>query len=184
MTALATEFLVSLTSPDDPRVRRGLEDYALSLADRARKRGFKACAGWHDEKLQLRFQEGSAEEMRAFLDPLLAEADNHGAIGSVVQERNAATPIEHLDDAAFAWGSLVQGRLTRDLLCALPEGAYVASTSEDDRGESIGRLGPFHMRAHQWQRAHLAGLDGRLCRVFWSERDYDAFLNAPNENMR
>jgi hypothetical protein len=68
------------------------------------------------------------------------------------------------------------------LLTALPEGAYLACDSHEDRAGSIGRLGPFQVRAQQWQRAQLSGMDGGMCRVFWTGDDYEAFVGSPNES--
>jgi len=179
-----SEMVLTITCPPDAAARRRLEDYALTMCDQARKRGWQACAAWTDDKLKVRFQGGDPQEMREFLDPLAGNAKENGAVSSIFDEEPAGPPIGHLDDVPFRWGDVVHARLTRDLLSSLPEGAYVASVSEEDRAASIGRLGPFQVRAQQWQRAQLAGLEGDMCRVFWSGEDYDAFLNSPNENMR
>jgi hypothetical protein len=184
MPVMTSEMVLIMGCPDDAGARRKLEEYALTMCDQARKHGWEACAAWADDKLRVRFQDGDADEMREFLDPLAGNAKENGATSSIFEEQPATAAIGHLHDVPFRWGEVVHARLTRELISALPEGAYVASVSEEDRPASIGRLGPFHVRAQQWQRAQLAGLDGGLCRVFWSGEDYDAFLNSPNEDMR
>ncbi|MGZ5019538.1 MAG: hypothetical protein ACXWAV_03855 [Chthoniobacterales bacterium] len=179
MSATARESLIILSCADDAKARRQIEDYAVTICEQTRKRGWKACAAWQEEKLNVRVQGGETEDMRAFLDPLVADAKEHGAASSILEEIEAAPLICHLDDAAIVWGTVVHARLTRDLLTSLPEGAYVASA---DRAGSIGRLGPFSVRAQQWQRAQFAGLEGGMSRVFWSSHDYEAFVRQPNES--
>jgi hypothetical protein len=173
-----SETVVLLSGPPDAGARREMEDLAVAICDRARKRGWKACAGWKDESVKVRLQNGEAESVGEFLQSFAARAEKSGAKMSMREEETASPSICALEDAPIMWGTVVQARLTRDLLCGLPEGAFVASASDEDRVHSVGRLGPFHVRAQQWQWAQLSGLDGGMCRVFWSEDDYNAFVRS------
>jgi hypothetical protein len=182
MSAMTRESIVILSCRDEANARRAIEDYAVSICEQTRKRGWRACAAWHEDKLKIRVQGGEIEQTREFLDALMADAKHHGAASSIIEEVEVSSVICQLDDAPILWGTVVHARLTRDLLAALPEGAYVGADSGEDRATSVGRLGPFHVRAQQWQRAQLAGLDGGMCRVFWSGDDYEAFVRQPNES--
>ncbi len=175
MSATTRESVVIISCADDPGVRCGIEDYAVTICEQTRKRGWKTCAAWQDEKLKVRVQGDDARAVRAFLDPFVGNAKEHGAASSILEEVEAAPVICQLDDSPVLWGTVMHARLTRDLLTSLPEGAYLAS---EDRTGSIGRLGPAHVRAQQWQRAQLAGINGGMCRVFWSGDDYEAFVRA------
>jgi hypothetical protein len=172
----ANEIVVLLADALDATTRRTLEDLAVSICDQARKRGWKACAGWTGEDVKVRLQKGDLAAVEEFLQPFAARAEKSGAKMTLREGEGASPSICALEDAPITWGTVVQARLTRDLLCGLPEGAFVASSAEEDRAHSVGRLGPFHVRAQQWQRAQLSGLDGAMCRVFWSEADYQAFV--------
>lgn len=180
--AVATnEIVVQLADSVDAAARRNLEDLAISICDQARKRGWKACAAWREEQVQVRLQNGELAAVEEFLQPFSARAEKSGAKMTIRAGEGMSPSICALEDAPIVWGTVVQARLTRDLLCGLPEGAFVAATSHDDRAHSIGRLGPFHVRAQQWQRAQLAGLDGAMCRVFWSGADYEAFVRPESD---
>lgn len=172
------EILALLSGPAEAAARRELEDLAIAICDQARRRGWRACAGWTDENVKVRLQNGDTGAVKEFLQTFAARAERIGAHVSVKEADGEAHSICALEDAPILWGTVVQARLTRDLLCGLPEGAFVASASEEDRIHSVGRVGPFNCRAQQWQRAQFSGLDGTMCRVFWSEADYNDFVGS------
>ncbi len=173
-----------LTCPGEVETRRDVEDFAVSICDQARRRGWKALAQWTDGGLRVWLQNGESENLCALVQPLQAKAIELGATLSYLDEQPAAR-IRDIEDAPITWGTVVHARLTRDLLCALPEGAYVASDSDNaDCADSLGRVGPFTVRAEQWQRAQLAGLDGGICRVLWSREDFEAFCQRPATAIR
>ena len=170
-----------LTCPDDATTRADIEEFAVNACDEARRRGWKAWARWTDEGLKLWLEQGRRAELQAFVDTLAATAPRYGADVAMLDE--APPPaIYDIERPPIPWGTVIHARLTRELLCALPEGAYVASDSRcSECPSSLGRVGPFSVRAQQWQRAQLAGLDGCICRVFWSQDDFSAYTarNAP-----
>ncbi|HEX8280215.1 MAG TPA: hypothetical protein VF551_02465 [Chthoniobacterales bacterium] len=168
---MTTETVVMLSGGDDPDARRNLEDFAVTLCDQAKKHGCRACAVWTDDALKVRIQEGCGASVQDLFLWLGESAAEQGASITIGQDQESGPCIRDIEDGPIPWGTVLHARLTRDLLCALPEGAFVAS----DRACSIGRLGPSHVRAQQWQRAQLAGLDGAMFRVLWSEEDFQAF---------
>lgn len=181
MAATTLETVLTLACADDSATRRNLEDFAVLLCDQARRRGCKARASWVNEGVRIRLQSGCAESFQDILESLATSAAEQGASISIGEDHTPGRCIQALEDAPIPWGTVVQARLTRELLCALPEGAFVAAEGADGSGASVGRLGPFHVRAQQWKRAQLFGLDGGMCRVFWSENDYHAFVHSGGE---
>ena len=179
MPVIATETVVVLSGGDDAAARSNLEDFAVLLCDQARKRGCKACAVWADGTLKVRIQEGCAESLQEIFQWLAESAAEQGAQVEIGADQGAGPCIRDIGDGPIAWGTVVQARLTRDLLCGLPEGAFVVcNTGGCESPVALGRLGPFATRAQQWQNARLAGLDGTLARVFWSEEDFAAFCGS------
>ena len=184
MAVIATETVVVLSGGDDAPARRNLEDFAILLCDQARKRGCKACAVWADGGLKVRIQQGCAESLREIVQWLAESAAEQGATVSIGADQEAGPYIRDINEGPIAWGTVVHARLTRDLLCALPEGAWVVcNTSAGELAVGLGRLGPFASRATQWQNARVAGLDGTMCRVFWSQADFDDFVHGDSATL-
>lgn len=164
-----------LSCSDDPEARADLEDFAVSACEQARKHGWTASARWSDNGLKLSVQNATDREVREFVRSLNETAARRDAT-IVSLDEQPAHEVHDREDAPIPWGTVVHARLTRELLCSLPEGAYVASDSHcSECAASLGRVGPFSVRAQQWQRAQLAGLDGCVCRVLWSHDDFMAF---------
>ena len=179
MPVIATETVVALSGGDDATARLRLEDFALLLCDQARKHGCRATAAWTDGNLKVRIQEGCAESLQRVFQWLAETAAEQGAHVEIGPDQEAGPTIRDFGDAPIPWGTVVHARLTRELLCALPEGAFVVSNvSPGEVAVALGRLGPFVTRAQQWQNARLAGLDGTMCRVFWSEDEVDAYFDG------
>jgi len=164
-----------LRCPDDAATRAGVEDLAVSACEEARRRNSKAWARWTDDGLKVWFRDGRPEELRQLADSLGRSAPRYGASASFSDEEPTDRAYD-IERSPILWGTVIHARLTRELLCALPEGAYVASDSRcSECSSSLGRVGPFSVRAQQWQRAQLAGLDGCVCRVLWSQDDFSAY---------
>jgi len=70
-------------------------------------------------------------------------------------------------------------KLSKKILLAAPEGAYLVSncfrgfTTESVFEEIVA---PLQVRAEQWERIIAAKADQRLCRVFATQQDYQAWL--------
>ena len=179
MPVIATETVVVLSGGDDAAARFRLEDFALLLCEQARKRGCRATAAWSDANLKVRFQDGCAESLQEIFQWLAESAAEQGASVEIGGDQDAGPRIRDFTDAPVPWGTVLQARLTRPLLCALPEGAFVVcNAAPGEVAIALGRLGSFETRAQEWQKAKLAGLDGTLCRVCWSEDDFDAYFEA------
>ena len=177
---MASEMVFVLSCPPDAATRLDIEDFAVSVCDEARKRGWKVWACWTDAGLKVRLQNGRVQLLREFVATFVNSATKHGATMSVLEKPQPATLIRDIEDGPIVWGTVIHARLTRRLLCALPEGALVAfNLTAGDRGRFIGRVGSFQTRGEQWKRAQLAGLDGGSCRVLWSEDDCHAFYVRP-----
>jgi hypothetical protein len=117
--------------------------------------------------------------MRDVIQWLGETAAEQGASVTIGEDQPAGACIRDIEHGPIVWGTVVQARLTRDLLCALPEGAFlVCNAAPGEVPVPLGKLGGFGARAQQWQNAKLAGLDGTMCRVFWSDEDYDAFCGS------
>jgi hypothetical protein len=179
MRRMTTESVIVLSGGDDAAARRNLEEFAVLVCDQARKRGCKTRAVWAGVNLQLRIQQGCADTLREVFQWLAETAAEQGASVTVGEDQPAGACIHDIEDAPIAWGTVVHARLTRDLLCNLPEGAFlVCNVAPCEVPVPLGRLGPYASRAEQWQRARTAGLDGTLSRVFWTEEDFRAFCDG------
>lgn len=178
MSVIATETVVVLSGGDDAAARLRLEDFALLLCDQATKHGCRAVATWDGRDLKVRMQEDCAKSLQYVFQWLGETAAEQGAQVEIGADQEAGPRIRGLTDGAIPWGTVVHARLTRELLCALPERAYVVcNATPGEVAVALGRLGPFVTRAQQWQKARAAGLDGTMCRVFWSEEDFAAFVD-------
>lgn len=179
MAVLTAETVVVLSGGEDAAARRRLEDFALLLCDQARNHGCNATAAWAEGRLKVRLQEGCAESLQYVIQWLSETAAEQGAVVEVGADEPAGPPIRDLGEGPIPWGTVVHARLSREMLCALPEGAFVVcNTSPGDGAVALGRLGPFASRAEQWNNARLAGFDRTMSRVFWSEEDMKAYLDA------
>lgn len=179
MSVIATETVVVLSGGDDAAARLRLEDFAILVCDQARRHGCRATAAWDGGSLKVRMQDGCAESLQHVFQWLGETAAEQGAQVEIGADQEAGPRIRDFADGAIPWGTVVHARLTRELLCALPEGAYVVcNTTPGEVGVALGRLGPFVTRAPQWQNARVAGLDCTMCRVFWSEEDFEAYVDG------
>ena len=178
MPVIATETVVVLSGGEDAAARLRLEDFAILLCDQARKHGCRSTAAWDAGSLKIRIQNGCAESLQQVFQWLGETAAEQGATVEIGADQEAGPPIRDFADAPIPWGTVVHARLTRELLCALPEGAYVVcNATPGEVAVALGRLGPFVTRARQWQNARAAGLDRTMCRVFWSEEAFNAYVH-------
>ena len=179
MSVIATETVIVLSGGDDAAARLRLEDFALLVCDQATKHGCRATAAWSAGRLKVRIQDGCAESLQHVFQWLAESAAEQGAQIEIGADEEAGPRIRDFGDAQIPWGTVVHARLTRELLCALPEGAFVVcNVTPGEVAVALGRLGPFVTRALAWQKARVAGLDGTMCRVFWSEDDLDAYFEG------
>ena len=179
MPVFATETVVVLSGGDDAAARLRLEDFAILVCDQARKHGCRATAAWADGSLKVRIQDGCAESLEQVFQWLAETAAEQGAQIEIGADQVAGPRIRDFGDTQIPWGTVVHARLTRELLCALPDGAYVVcNVTPGEVAVALGRLGPFVTRAQQWQTARVAGLDRTMCRVFWSEEDFEAYAHG------
>lgn len=74
---------------------------------------------------------------------------------------------------------LMREKLTKKFLMGLPEGLYLVSNTgwSPEEPEFIEKVSPLSKRDEQWKRIIEAHVDQRLCNVFRTKKDYQAFLN-------
>ena len=93
---------------------------------------------------------------------------------SVVEQQVDETPLPDVAAGEIPRGTVLRQKLTKKLLRLLPGGAYITSNLFSG-GEEIfsERLGPPETCATAWRRAMLAGANNRLCRLLWTEDDFN-----------
>jgi len=157
---MASEMVFVLSCPPEPATRLDIEDFAVSVCDEARKRGWKVWACWTDAGLKVRLQNGRVQLLREFVATFVNSATKHGATMSVLEKPQPATLIRDIEDGPIVWGTVIHARLTRRLLCALPEGALVAfNLTAGDRA--------FHWTSRFFPDARGAVEKGTACRFRW-----------------
>ena len=123
-----------------------LEDFAILLCEQARRHGCRAAATWDAGSLKVRIQDGCAESLQQVCQWLAESAAEQGAEVEIGADQEAGPRIRDFDDAPIPWGTVVHARLTRELLCALPEGAFVVCNASP--GELAVALGPSRSVRH------------------------------------
>ena len=73
---------------------------------------------------------------------------------------------------------LMREKLSKKFLMGLPEGVCLVSNIgwSPDEPEFIEKVSPLSKRDKQWKRIVEAHVDQRLCNVFSTKKDYQAFL--------
>ena len=180
-----TETVLLISGPQDAWSRFGTESLGLTLCNEAGKGGGAGWAGWLQlGVLKVPIQRVPLEEIRKWMKAYFTAAEKTARSVSVVQQLAEKTPLPNVAAGEIPWGTVLRQKLTRKLLKLLPEGAYVTSNLYGG-GEEIfsERLGPLETRETTWRRATLADANNRLCRLLWTEDDFNG-LSLSNHAPR
>lgn len=98
---------------------------------------------------------------------------------AVVEQQVEEAPFPNIAAGEIPWGTVLRQKLTKKLLGLLPEGAYVVSTVYNGAEKALSeKLGPPESRETVWRRATLVGANNRLCRLVWTEDDFNGLSLA------
>lgn len=135
------------------------------LCNFAQREGGRACARWSCPTLKVRIQGVSRARVRVVLKALTDCCLRSAMTIVFIETQEAAAPIGDSIGAQVPWGTFVRQRLTKRLLYALPEGAYVIECKTRLLAE---RLGVAEERESVWRRAVASRAAYHVCSVAWS----------------
>lgn len=168
------ETVLLISGDPDAWARFQIESVGNSLTELVAREGGVAWAGWTENGLKVRIQGFSTETLRELLDAYLAAVQKRHGASSVVEQQVPASPLPDIAAGEIPWGTVLRQKLTKKFLYALPEGACVVSNLYGGDEEIFAeRVGPPESREIIWKRAVLAGANNRLCRVVWTQVDFD-----------
>ena len=175
---METESVLLFRVPLDASSRHRVESDLFSTALLIRQFGGKAWLGWTEaDWLKLRVQATPVERTRKAVADALENLPEPLRSSVAVREEQevAPTPLPAVDTGDVPWGTVLHEKLTKRFLGLLPEGCYVLSNCYGGAEQIFSeRIGPPNAREVAWRRAKIAGANGRLCRVVWTETDFNA----------
>jgi len=178
------EKILLIASPGDFMSRFGVESLGQALCEEASRRGGGGWAGWLESGiLKVRIHGMATDEIRPLMNAYIESMQRHGGTVSWIEQQTRATPLPNIQAGEIPWGTVIRQKLTKRLLKLLPEGAYLVSNLHGSGGEEIfaERLGAAETREAVWCRAQLTGASNRLCRLIWTEVDFNGpDLPSPN----
>ena len=172
---MGTETVLLISAPQDFVNRFNPESLGIELCEAARQRGGAGWARWLESGvLKLRIRGVFLDEIRTLLHTNFTSVSENSRMLSVVAQQTNETPWPDVAAGEIPWETVHRQKLTEKFLRLLPEGVYVTSDLFNG-GEEIfsERLGPLETRETTWCRAALAGANNRLCRLFWTEDDFN-----------
>ncbi len=172
---MSTETVLLIIAPNDFTSRLDVESLGLELCDAVNRRGGAGWAGWLESgALKVRIQRVPPDEVHLLMDAYFTTAEKAAKSVSLVEQQVEETPLPDIAAGNIPWGTVVRQKLTKKFLGSLPEGAYVASTVYNGTEEALSeKLGPPESRETVWRRAVLAGANNRLCRLVWTDVDFN-----------
>ena len=129
--------------------------------------------------MKVRIQRVPSEEVHLLMNAYFTTAERTAKSVSVVEQQVEEMPLPDIAAGDIPWGTVVRQKFTKKLLGLLPEGAYVVSTVYNGSEEALSeKLGPPETREAFWRRAVLAGVNNRLCRLVWTDIDFNGLSLA------
>ena len=178
------ENILLISPPGDFISRFGAESLGLALCEEASRRGGGGWAGWLvSGVLKVRIHGMPLDDIRPLMNGFIESMQRNGATASLIEQQTGATPLPNVHAGKIPWGTVIRQKLTKRLLNLFPEGAYLVSNSYCSGGEEIfaERLGGAETREAVWRRAQVTGASNRLCRLLWTEVDFNGpDLPSPN----
>ncbi|MHA3774471.1 hypothetical protein ACXR0O_23350 [Verrucomicrobiota bacterium sgz303538] len=172
--SIDNETVLLISGASDAWARFQIESVGNSLTELVAREGGAAWAGWTENGLKVRIQRFSTETLRELLDAYLATVQKRQGASCVVEQQVPASPLPDNAAGEIPEGTVFRQKLTKKFLDALPEGACVVSNlCGGDEEIFAERVGPPESRETIWKRAVLAGANNRLCRVVWTQGDFD-----------
>lgn len=175
-----TETVLLISAPQDFANRFEVESLGLTLCNQADRHGGAGWAGWlQSGVMNVRIHRVPLDEVRKWMKAYFASAEKRAKSVSIVEQQTEETPLPNVAAGDIPWGTVLRQKLTKKLLRLLPEGVYVTSNLFSG-GEEIfsERLGSLETRETTWRRATLAGANSRLCRLLWTEDEFNGLSLA------
>lgn len=176
------ELMLLFTCPTTVLARWSTESLAIGLLDLAKRNHWAAWAGWFGDDLLVRVHNADLDTVRSFVAAIARGAAKQSWDLRIVEKSRPAEPLPLIQGLRIPWGTIVQQRLTRELLQCLPAGAVVVSNLRDRYGASVySREIPAATDGIPalWAEAKAARVHGRLCRVLWSRIDWPFAFYVP-----
>ena len=177
---MGTETVLLISAPQNFVDRFEVESLGLTLCNQADRQGGADWAEWlKSGVMKVRIHRVPLEEIRRWTNAYYASAEKRAKSVSVVEQQAEETPLPNIAAGEIPWGTVLRQKLTKNLLQMLPEGAYITSNLFSG-GEEIfsERLGSLESRETTWRRATLASANNRLCRLLWTEDDFNGLSLA------
>ena len=177
---MSTETVLLISAPQDFATRFEVESLGLTLCDQASRQGGAGWAGWLESGvLKVRIHRVPLDEIRTLLNANFASALEKAQKFSVVEQQLEEAPLPNVAAGEIPWGTVLRQKLTKKLLRLLPEGVYVTSNLFSGSEEIFSeRPGSLETRETTWRRATLAGANNRLCRLLWTEDEFNGLSLA------
>jgi hypothetical protein len=123
--------------------------------------------------LKVRIHGLPLDEIRMLLNANFASAVENAKSFSVIEQQVDPTPLPNVMAGEIPWGTVMRQKLTKKLLNSCLRALTLFSTAT--LGEEIfwEHLGAPETRDTTWKRAVIAGANNQLCRLLWTEEDFN-----------
>ena len=184
---MPTETILLISTKNQDFVSRfTVEGLGIALSDELSRLGGACWTGWIELGiLKVRIQGVPIDKIRYLMNSCFESEQRKGGTISVVEHQAEVTPLPNVQAGDIPWGTVVRQKLTKKLIKLLPEGAYLLSnvyssvTGEEKFSVQLGNLAT---REETWRLAVIAGANNRLCRLVWTEIDFNGF-RFPEGNL-
>ena len=182
---MAMETVLLISGNQDFASRLTTETVGLSLCLEARHRGGDGWAGWlRTGDLTVRIHGFPLATFHTYMDACFASIGQTASSVRVVEKQVEKTPLPNVKAGDIPWGTLIREKLTKKLLKLLPEGAYVVSNLYAGHEEIFAvRLLGKGTRDDLWGRAVRVGANKGLCRLVWTDVDFNGPPMMPEANL-
>ena len=177
---MSTETVLLISTPQNFANRFEVESLGLTLCNQADRQGGVGWAGWLESGvMKVRIHGAPPDEIRRWTTAYFAAVEKRAKSVSVIEQQAEETPLPNIAAGEIPWGTVLRQKLTKKILRLLPEGVYVTSNLFSG-GEEVysERVGPLETSENTWRRATVAGANNRLCRLLWTEDDFNGLSLA------